>query len=322
MDGQQHKLYPNFFRAKRDPGVAGNFVIQYEVLSDRVTVTRVGLNKQALVPQERMRDERAALYRVERNAALNFHHDMTLDDVKSLTQAWNLKLPVTQVKTRHAAVNGMLNDLTKATWLMGTHIGVAFATDQVNEYTLFHNPSETPLLDFYESVRDNLGITTENARHFAAVLADVQKQGQPVKWVVHSQGGIIFKQAVAYHIKTQGPNASLNKNSVVFHAGGNNAVETLKLLTQVGIAKLAPDRNNPFDLVPALAGRNNLSPAIWKRVLQFWGKVKGTPGSSPAESPHTLPYIGLEAYQRFLLMAGDTKSASRVEKLRNKQLVA
>lgn len=136
------------------------------------------------------------------------------------------------------------------------------------------------------------------------------------------RGRLLFKQAVAYHIKTQGPNASLNKNSVVFHAGGNNAVETLKLLAQVGIAKLAPDRNNPFDLVPALAGRNNLSPAIWKRALQFWGKVKGTPDSSPAESPHTLPYIGLEAYQRFLLMAGDTKSASRVEKLRNKQLVA
>lgn len=96
--------------------------------------------------------------------------------------------------------------------------------------------------------------------------------------------------------------------------GGNNKKETEKLLGQVGIRKNAPDKDNPFDLVPHLAGRNDLYPATIKRTLQFWKKVKGNETASVVESPHTLPFISLEAYHHFLTLAGDTKSASRVEK--------
>lgn len=36
----------------------------------------------------------------------------------------------------------MKNPLDKAAWLMGAHIDVAYAEANVQEYTLFHNPSD------------------------------------------------------------------------------------------------------------------------------------------------------------------------------------
>lgn len=201
---------------------------------------------------------------------------------------------------------------------MGIHADVAFAKDEFNEFTLFHNPSQTAKLDFYESVRDNLGVTTENAKQLAAILRQVQQDGEPVKWVVHSQGGIIFKQAIAYHIK-KFSGQSLSLNSVVFHAGGNNKRITDKLLKKVGITREAPDRDNPFDLVPNLAGFNHLNPAAICRSLRFSKKVAGD-NTSIAESPHTLPFLSLEAYHHFLSLAGDYKSAKHVDQYMKKQL--
>lgn len=105
-----------------------------------------------------------------------------------------------------------------------------------------------------------------------------------------------------------------SKNSVVFHAGGNNKKEADKFLKQAGIDKAAPDNDNPFDMVPNLAGRNDMSLSGIKRSLQFAGKVMGSESSSPAESPHTLPFLSLEAYHGFLIMAKDYKSAEHVKK--------
>ena len=194
---------------------------------------------------------------------------------------------------------------------MGVHADIAFDKDEFNEYTLFHNPSQSGGLDFYESVKDNLGFTTENAKQLAAILRQVQQDGQPVKWVVHSQGGIIFKQALNHHVK-KFPGQMLDLNSVVFHAGGNNKRVTEKLLKKVGIRKEGPDRDNPFDMVPNIAGGNHLNPAALRRSILFAKKVTGD-GSSTAESPHTLPFLSLEAYHHFLMMAGDQKSAQRVD---------
>ncbi len=313
MEGVQQKARPASFRAKKSPGFAGNFIIKYSISPMAVTVTSIMLNLDVLVSMPNSKDERTALYEVERLNKITFNEGLSLAQVEELKESWQLKRPVTNVNTTHAAVNGMLNDLNKAAWLMGTHGDIAYRKDAFNDYTLFHNPSEGPKLDFYESVKDNLGITTGNAKQLAAVLRDVQLKGKPVKWIVHSQGGIIFKQALSHHIKNYG-NASLNLNSVSFHAGGNNQKTTDRLLAKVGIKKENPDRNNPFDIVPNIAGGNDLSLASIKRSKQFLSKVTGSDSDSMVESPHTLPFLSLEAYRHFLVLAGDNTSAARVTK--------
>lgn len=312
IDGEQQTHRPDFFKAKQQSGTAGNFVIKYFVTVNAITITNIHLNLGALGPKPVSKNERASLYHVERKNGARFNSNMSLQDVERLEEAWRLSRPRYEVTTSHAAVNGMLNNLNKAAWLMGVHADSAYYEDNIKEFTLFHNPSESSKLDFYECVRDNLGFTTEVAQHLSAVLRDVQRKGNPVKWTVHSQGGILFKQAIKHHIKNYG-GSPLDKNSVVFHAGGNNKKETQSLLDAVRIKKEAPDRDNPFDIVPNLAGRNDLSFNSVKRSIQFWNKVKGENNSSTAESPHTLPFISLEAYHRFLLLAGDTKSAGRVK---------
>jgi len=313
IDGVQHKSRPTLFRAKKAPGLAGNFIIKYTVNPNYVVVSSISLNYNVLGEKRVSKDEKSALYRIVRNSNTQFDDSITPLKAEKLEESWLPKNPVIKIKTQYAAVNGMLNNLAKASWLMGTHLDTAYKHDSFNEYTLFHNPSEGNLLDFYESVQDNVGFSTNNAKQLAAILQDVQSKGKPVKWVVHSQGGIIFKQALKHHIKTHG-NAGLNMNSVSFHAGGNNQKVTDKLLAQVGIKKENPDRNNPFDIVSNIAGGNDLSLGAIKRSLQFRKNVKGSGTASIVESPHTLPFLSLEAYKSFLTQAGDHQSAAKVAK--------
>jgi hypothetical protein len=318
QDGMASTTRPDFLKAKFASASVFNYVIKYGISSSAVIVSSIRLNHEILGAQKDKSLERPALYTVERIGSLKFSARSTLEEISDLErESWRRKDNVTKVRTRHAAVNGMLNDHRKAVWLMGVHADEAFSKDEFNEFTLFHNPSETRNLDFYESVRDNLGITTENAKQLAAILRQVQQDGQPVKWVVHSQGGIIFKQAIDYHIKHH-TGQSLHLNSVVFHSGGNNKRVTDKLLNKVGIRREASDRDNPFDLVPNLAGFNHLSPSAICRSLRFSKKVAGN-NLSTAESPHTLPFLSLEAYHHFLILAGDFKSAKHVDRYMEKQ---
>lgn len=71
--------------------------------------------------------------------------------------------------------------------------------------------------------------------------------------------------------------------------GGSRGIGVLRPnpqdVKQGSIMSSVRDRDNPFDLVPNLA-----------------------------ESPHTLPFLSLEAYHRFLTLAGDSKSAAKVKK--------
>ncbi|KEQ19361.1 type II toxin-antitoxin system RelE family toxin [Endozoicomonas numazuensis] len=308
--GMVNTLRPNFFKAK----TVHYFTLKYQVTSELVVVSDIDLNASMLSEKPKGKGERGSLHRVQKVGNMQFTATSALSDSKALQeQTWSRRTATHDVQTEHAAVNGMLNELQKATWLMGVHAEHAYPEDKVSDYTLFHNPSEGGALDFYESARDNMGLTTEVSRHLAAVLADVQRKGKPVKWVVHSQGGIIFKQAVKLHLKNY-PGSSLDKNTVVFHAGGNNKKEASRILTKAGIKRAAPDKDNPFDLVPNLAGRNHMDLASIKRSVSFWTKVKGTPDASPVESPHTLPFISLEAYHRFLTLAGDERSAAKVKK--------
>jgi hypothetical protein len=312
LEGMVSQQRPSFLKAKKANSTAVNFIIKYRLTSHAVVISHVVLNAAVLGPQPVTRNERTSLYNVNKIGKTKFGERSTVDDVRHLPATWSVSDAVTGITTEHAAVNGMLNELNKAAWLMGVHAEHAYPDDNLRGFTLFHNPSEGAALDFYESVCDNVGIATRNAKYLAAVLSDVQRKGKPVKWVVHSQGGIIFKQALAYHLK-RNPGQILDKNTVVFHAGGNNKRSTDKLLAQAGIQKASPDKDNPFDLVPNIAGGNNLGLGAIKRSLQFWGKVKGTETSSPIESPHTLPYISLEAYHHFLSLAGDTTAAARVQ---------
>ncbi|WP_075185331.1 hypothetical protein [Teredinibacter haidensis] len=287
--------------------------------SSVIIVSGIQLNRIILGPKDIAKNERSALYRIKKSGSGIFSSSSTLEQVDKLKDDWKVSAAnaVTAVRTSHAAVNGMLNDLQKASWLMGVHASHAYADDNFGEYTLFHNPSESALPDFYECVSDNLGITTSNAKQLASILLDIQKKGQPVKWVVHSQGGIIFKQALSYHLK-RFPGQPLNKNTVVFHSGGNNKKMTDRLLIKTGIQKASADNDNPFDLVPNIAGANHLGLSALKRSIQFSRKVAGKDVSNPTESPHTLPFMGLSSYHRFLTLAGDNKSAERVQKYMNK----
>ena len=319
MDGLVNKIRPNFFKAKNVEGNLLSFIIKYSLSSTSVIVSSIQLNQAVLGSKNSAKDERVAMYHVDKvRPNVHFNAQSTKAGVRELQLAWQANSrAVLSIDTSHAAVNGMLNNLQKAVWLMGVHSEHAYAEDKLKEYTLFHNPSEEAVLDFYESVQGNLGGVTENGRYLAAVLAQVQARGKPVKWTVHSQGGIIFKEAVAYHLKNF-PGRSLNKNSVVVHSGGNNKKGLNRLLQQVGIKKAGPDNDNPMDAVPNLAGGNDLRLSSIKRSVRFLGKVIGVGDPGAEESPHTLPFISLEAYRHFLTSAGDHKRAGQVARYMQK----
>lgn len=308
LDGFFNKIRPTFMKMKKDPGVIGNYLIDYTVFSDYVLVNRIRFNNKILGRQTK--NERNAMYKVEKTNSARFNKNFrphNLDDLKSGWEA-NRQSATSRIDTTHAAVNGMLNNFAKATWLMGTHLDYAYQEDNIEDYTLFHNPTDDALPDLYECARDQCGFTTDNAKHLAAVLQQVQVKQKPVKWVVHSQGGIIFKEAIRYHLKNSG--GSLSHNTVAFHSGGNNQGITQTLLDKVSIKKYAADKNNPYDMVPNLAGFNDLSGGSIRRSLGFRKKV--TKNKVEFESPHTLPFVNLDFYRRMLIHAGDYRSAKKV----------
>ncbi|WP_413662607.1 hypothetical protein ACG1BZ_15500 [Microbulbifer sp. CNSA002] len=133
--------------------------------------------------------------------------------------------------TEYAAINGMLNELDYATELMGAHVQHAFGKG-VTEFTLFHNPTGDLLADGWESFRDKIGWTTDVAKQFSAVLGNIQSRGKGVSWVAHSQGGIIFSEAVRYN------GGNLSNLRVAFHSGGNNRWPTSGILRNTGVTNL------------------------------------------------------------------------------------
>ena len=70
-------------------------------------------------------------------------------------------------------------------------------------------------------------------------------------------------------------------------------------------------RNNPYDLVPNLAGRNDLSASSLARSVKFRGLVFG---DEVGASPHTLPFLGLETYADQLQLLGSISKATTVRK--------
>ena len=120
-------------------------------------------------------------------------------------------------------------------------------------------------------------------------MANVQKQGQPVKWLAHSQGGIIFTESSRYLRERN--HTDLSMNSVQFDAGANNEVKTKQILGRVGIS-IHGFNNHPFDPVPNLIGGNAKD---WVSVLGSCIGMFFVFGDDPSTSPHTLPYTGNSA---------------------------
>jgi len=73
-------------------------------------------------------------------------------------------------------------------------------------------------------------------------------------------------------------------------------------------------RNNPFDVVPNVAGANNLRLSGLWRSLQLIGRVFSDNSGHAGISPHTLPYLGIRTYQKQLELSGYTKEAQRVQR--------
>jgi hypothetical protein len=230
-------------------------------------------------------------------------------DIERLEGAWEVRRPTPNITTRHAAVNGMLNNLEKAGWLMGVHLDAAYRNADPSEYTLFHNPSEGWVHDFIECIWDKPAFHgSHNARHLASILHQRQLSGEMTEWVVHSQGAIIFGAAVIQHNTRIG--TPLNKHRVAVHASGAH-VGRLKANLQKAQIELVHVRNNPFDLVPNMAGFNNWGLGGLKRSLQAIGLVFGGTGGA---SPHTLPYIGVQTYEKQLELSGCAKEAKKVRR--------
>ncbi len=255
--------------------------IWYKIYSGQVLIYNIEVKED--VQKNRDRLERVGIYKIKKNPQ----------------GIWRSEGRTDAINTDYAAVNGQLNNLTKAIWLMGEHLNFEFGKGAVSEYTLFHNPSVGGPGDTWESVRDKMGITTAVTRKFSQLLQDTQKAGNRTKWVAHSQGGLIFAEAVRYHLNnnsswsiTGGFNGrfredqgeSLNVHSVAFHGNANNNMRSKVLFERAGVNVLAT-RANTYDAVNTILGANTVNP--WRIIGSFVYFNHVTSGSVQ-QSPHTL----------------------------------
>jgi hypothetical protein len=257
----------------------GSHTLYFKVNNGQVLLFNIVPNKSTQMA--RVKQESPALYRVTRIADGEWQREK-----------------VNSVNTEYAAVNGMNNDLTKATWLMGHHLVKEFGQNNVKEFTLFHNPSIGGGGDLWESIRDKIGFTTKVTRRFSGVLQETQQNGKEVKWVAHSQGGLIFAEAVRYYLNGNSSTAllggfngvfknkdkiSLNKHSVSFHGNANNNYRSSFLFERAGI-KVISVVGGKYDLVYVVAGLNSFNPKRLAGSVIYSNHVFG---GSVQQSPHT-----------------------------------
>ena len=301
------------FIKSRYPFPNYHYMIEYEVQSDGcIAVMEIFHDRDLYGSKELASEERNMLYNVKRGNGMRYDRPMEQSDIAQLRASWVIQKPVPNITTQYAAVNGMQNNLEKAGWLMGVHLDAAYEEANPKEYTLFHNPSEGKLVDFIECVWDKPVVNgSHNAQHLASILHQQQKSGKTTEWVVHSQGAIIFNTALVLHNRQFG--TPLNRHRVAVHGSGTY-MKRLKANLQKAQMELVGVRNNPFDLVPNLAGFNSLNRNGFYRALKFKGLVFGENGGNFAVSPHTLPYLGIETYQVQLVMSGHTKEAREVRR--------
>ncbi|KDC51862.1 hypothetical protein [Pseudoalteromonas fuliginea] len=287
-----------------------HFLIEYSLKNNFINLEDILFDRQLQGAKDNFAAERTMLYEVQRLSNHTYDKAISKEEIREIQGAWKPDpIPVTRVNTQHAAVNGMQNELTKATWLMGTHLDRAYEGDGIKAYTLFHNPTDRAKLDLVECVFDKrLGTKSHNAQHLAAVLSQNNQQGKQVKWLAHSQGAIIFCAALEHYRIHYGK--PLTGQQLAVHGSGSNVERLKRIAHSVGV-KVVSVRNNPYDLVPNLAGRNDLSSSSLVRSMKFKGLVTG---DDAAASPHTLPFLGLVTYADQLQMLGYTDKADVVRK--------
>lgn len=292
-----------------------HYLVEFSLKENKINIEDVLFDRQLSGPKDKLSAERTMLYKVNRKTSATYDKAKDRVALAKLEGAWdNNPTPTPQITTSHAAVNGMQNDLVKASWLMGTHLDTAYKSDGIKAYTLFHNPTDNAKLDLVECAFDNRqGTKSHNAQHLAAVLAQNNQQGKQVKWLVHSQGAIIFCAALEHYRVIYGK--PLTTQQVAVHGSGANIDRLKRIAHNTGVT-INNIRNNPFDLVPNVAGRNDLSSSSLVRSIKFMGLVFGKK-SEPGNSPHTLPFLGLETYANQLQLFGDITKATAVRKFMN-----
>lgn len=257
-----------------------NYRVDYRIGNGQIVV----YNIQPIDKLQKMRDkmEQVAVYLVKRN-------DQGI---------WQVASRVEKVTTAYAAVNGQSNNLNKATWLMGQHL--EFQYKNLNEYTLFHNPSIGGVGDTWESFRDKIGVTTPVTKKFAKLLADTQANNNATKWVAHSQGGAIFAEGVRYLLNGSSSwalnklqlnglrNAEkgklLDKHSIAFHGNANNNIRSKLLMDRAGIT-IIPGQATDYDFVRNIIGMNTLNP---RKLIGSIAYINHVTDGSINQSPHTL----------------------------------
>ncbi|WP_196138805.1 hypothetical protein [Aliikangiella sp. G2MR2-5] len=282
LDAGRHKSNPHQYRMHAIDGI----LVDYKIESGCVCIDKIQYN-----PDANKKHELPGLHLVKKNKV----------------GTWEIKKRyVTRVQTPHMAVNGQSNDRKNAQGLMATHLQDAYS-EEINEFTLFHNPTVNVLGDTFESLRDKIGgkLTNSMTKRFAKVLDDCQSRRKPVKTVAHSQGAIIYSEGVNYHNKTKG--TPLDHHTVFFQAPGANMAVTKNILNKAGV-KLHKEgvKANPFDAVPQVIGMNaitDMKQFNFKNLARLAVMPLAiVPGliplsfSSPELSPHTRPYPGLKNY--------------------------
>ena len=260
---------------------SGSFNVWYKIISGQIVIFNIEVEDEAQKARDKL--EKPGLYKMTKNSQGNWTKDIA---VKSIT-------------TEYAAVNGQSNNLTKATWLMGSHLDFEYGKSKLNEYTLFHNPSVGGLGDTWESMRDKLGFTTDVTKAFSKVLQQTQKEGKEVKWVAHSQGGVIFAEGVRYFLNGNSSWAifggfngifkdkeevNLSNHKVAFHGNANNNFRSKFLFDRAGI-EVTASRINDYDFVGNVLGMNTINP---RKLIGSVVYLNHVTGGSVQQSPHTL----------------------------------
>ena len=257
------------------------FSVMYQINSGQITVFNTQ-PKDAL-QKARDRSERTSVYHVKK-------------DQNGIWRSSDRGIKGS-VSTKYAAVNGQSNNLNKAVWLMGEHLKVAYGN--VEEYTLFHNPSVGGGGDTWESIQDKFGLTTQVTKAFADTLERAQSKGAETYWVAHSQGGLIFAEGTRYLLNHKSEwalnNLSLNgirhpdkgrlldQQYVAFHGNANNNFRSKKLFERAGVT-ITGIKAHDYDFVTNIIGLNSVNPRKVAGSLIYANHVFS--GSIP-QSPHT-----------------------------------